>query len=101
MHKVILTINLSDELVKEIYDLPPGTHDGIRLDTAKTNNILCNCHVHNRNGFHPNPAQRIFDVDVSSTKGNFLVLFGKKGTKAMKIKEVTLNGELEKIISFP
>ena len=44
MHKVILTINLSDELVKEIYDLPPGTHDGIRLDTAKTNNILCNCH---------------------------------------------------------
>ena len=101
MHEVVLTINLSDELVKEIYDLPAGTHDGIRLDIAKTNNILCDCREHSRNGFHPNPAQRIFDVKVSSKKGNFLVVFGKTGTENMKTKEITLDGETEKIISFP
>lgn len=101
MHEITLTIKLSQEVVKYLYSDDFIPHTGIRIETTKRNNVLIDSTERDKNSRHPNPAERIFDIKVSSLKGTINVVCGPDKSQEKKIKEVTLDGQTEITIDFP
>lgn len=84
-----LTVNFTPETSKFVNSLhKPTKNIGVRVNGAKSSE-------RNKNVFHPNPDERIFDVSNVKPGQKLTILVGEEGVN-LKTKEFTVKkGELE------
>ena len=88
MHKVVLVINLQEDFASILNSKSWSDNSGLRIIPFVEEDILIDAHEHDRNGNHPNPSERIFDVNLSSSKGKITIIFGDEN-KCIKKDLVT------------
>ena len=98
MHKVVLTIQLEDFVADILNSGDFSNNTGLRILSSQKN-ILCNANERGKGFFHPNPNERIFDLELASKKGKIKIVFGQESVAVTR--EVEINGEDSITVKFP
>lgn len=98
MHKVVLSIQLDDFLANILNSGSFSNNTGLRILPSQKN-ILRNASERGKGFNHPNPKERIFDLDLSSTKGKIEIVCGEESVAIRKT--IDINGEDKITVNFP
>jgi len=99
MCKVVLTIRLQEVFAKLLNGNSWPENRGLRILSAGDTNILIDSSERDKNGSHPNPLERIFDLSLSSLDGKIKIIFGSENNGVKR--EVDILGRTEIIVTFP
>lgn len=99
MHKVVLVINLQEDFASILNSKSWPENFGLRIIPFVEEDILIDAYEHDRNGNHSNPSERIFDVNLSSSKGKITIIFGDEN-KYIK-KDINICEETTITVDFP
>lgn len=99
MFKVVLTIQLQEVFAELLNECSWPEDKGLRVEPTKDSNILIDSTERDKNGFHPNPLERIFDLSLSSLDGKIKIIFGDENTGVER--EVDILGRTAITVTFP